>query len=67
VTPILAALASSQKHRAATAWFAPHTKFSHLPLHHHAATATADYAAAYTIDRKWMGRKRLQAFGFLMM
>ena len=27
----------------------------------------ADYAAAYTIDRKWMGRKRLQASGFLMM
>ena len=22
---------------------------------------------AYTIDRKWMGRKRLQAMGFLMM
>ncbi|EFN51657.1 hypothetical protein CHLNCDRAFT_59145 [Chlorella variabilis] len=25
------------------------------------------YAAAYTIDKKWMGRKRLQAMGFLMM
>jgi hypothetical protein len=27
----------------------------------------ADYAAAYTIDRRWMGRKRLQTYGFLMM
>lgn len=25
------------------------------------------YCAAYTIDRKWMGRRRLQASGFLMM
>ncbi|KAI7842967.1 hypothetical protein COHA_003372, partial [Chlorella ohadii] len=25
------------------------------------------YFAAYTIDRKWMGRKRLQSMGFLMM
>jgi len=25
------------------------------------------YFAAFTIDRKWMGRKRMQAFGFLMV
>lgn len=27
------------------------------------AVSSADYAAAYTIDKKWMGRKRLQAMG----
>lgn len=25
------------------------------------------YCAAFTIDRRWMGRRRLQCFGFLMM
>ena len=30
-------------------------------------SCSADYCAAFTIDRRWMGRRRLQCFGFLMM
>ena len=45
---------------------APPTSPARLPLLR-LPLLPADYCAAYTIDRKWMGRKRLQAWGFMMM